>query len=182
MIQNVGIHVGGATFNALEAANWRLITPMVTQAWQANFYYYAGEQAFNNGVLYRRTTSGMSTATFDATEAADWAEVGTYSNPFIKIITDADSPYTVTNIDSQIFIDSSAGAVVYDLDQSLPEGKMFTMTYTQTANPITIQATGGTVMSPTTFTQVASFTTPGSVGQSGSTQFYRRGTEFFFNG
>jgi len=234
VIQNVGIHVGGATFDAAEAANWRLITPMVTQSWQANFYYYAGEQAFNNGVLLRRSIGGMSGATFDSTEALDWAVVafpnpdssfvgsafyfagqgivvngvgyhrlndgvsgatfdtteaafwrvsGTYSTPFVKTVTDADSPYTVASTDGPIFVDSSGGVVTINFDVALPEGKQFPFYYIQTANAITVAGTGGTtVTSPITYTQTASFTAPGSVGQYGSTIWMRNGNEFVFFG
>lgn len=171
------------SFTNAEAAFWELLSQNDVSNWVANTYYYAGETVYNNGVQYRRQTAGISTAQFDATEALNWDEVGTVGTPFVKTITDADSPYTVVNLDNSIFIDSSAGAVDYVLDISLPEGKFFNITYIQTANAITVAASGGaTVMDPTTYLQVASFVLPGAIGQNGSTAFYRVGNEFYFQG
>jgi hypothetical protein len=117
-----------------------------------------------DGVFYYRSIAGVAGATFDATEALNWTQSGTYANALVKTVTDTDSPYTITNVDENIFIDSSAGDVDYVLDVGLPEGKIFTVSYTQTANTITFVGSGGaTIMSPTTYQQVASFVAPGTV-------------------
>jgi len=174
VIQNVGIHVGGASFDAAEAANWRLITPMMMAAWQATAYYYAGELVTENGLTYQRLTSGEAGATFDATEAEDWLLIGEFSTPFQVAAQTKTANYTLTFTDEKIAVDASAGNVTITFPAGMPIGKEFRISgQIDATNTITFAATGGTtIINPSTFTPTASYTMPGSAGQYFSATYY----------
>ena len=74
-----------ATFTSAEAATWGLISNEGIAAWVASTYYYATEQVIApSGATIQKIASGVSTATFDATEAALWnlIENGTNASAF----------------------------------------------------------------------------------------------------
>jgi hypothetical protein len=159
-----------ATYDGLETLNWEMVYSSVT-AWQPSTFYYTDEEFTNNGVIYKRTNSGVSQATFDSTEEGFCVRVGTVeNNP--KTITAA--TYTVLANDGIIVIDSTANAVDVTFPSTLQDGKMYVIQYVQTANTITVTAGAGTtIVSPTTYLPVASYTAPGSVGQYGTTQIFK---------
>lgn len=59
--------------SAFDYSDW---TPVMTEtvfvAWAAGSYYSLGEVVQHNGTMLRRTTAGVSEATFDATEQGNW--------------------------------------------------------------------------------------------------------------
>jgi len=172
--------LSNATFDTAEGTRWQFLAQQATPVWLATTYYYGGQLAISSSILYRRNTSGVSGASFDVTEQGQWKNIGDVNTAGIKTATGA---YTVLEDDGNLFIDSSAGAVTFNLPITLPEGKLITVTYTQTANSITFAGTGGAqVISPTTYLPVASFVAPGAIGQVGSTQWYRIASVFYFNG
>lgn len=71
----------GATFDAAEEALWNVMgTTGSIATWATANYYEIGEVVTNNGTIYRTTTPHTAGATFDLTEATNFAVIGNYTN------------------------------------------------------------------------------------------------------
>jgi hypothetical protein len=85
--------------------------------------------------------------------------------------------------DGVLNIDSTANPVVVLFPSTLADGRQYTVRYIQTANPITFTAGAGTtIVNPASYTPGASFVAGGSVGQYGTTAFFKVGTVWNFLG
>ncbi len=71
----------GATFNAAEEAMWNVMgTTGSIAPWITLSYYEVGEVVFNNGTIYRTTTTHTAGAVFDATEAGNFTVIANYTD------------------------------------------------------------------------------------------------------
>jgi hypothetical protein len=101
--------------------------------------------------------------------------------PSLKPVTSA--TYTLLSDDDIISLDSTSNAINVTFPITLPDGKFYTIQYVQTSNQITFTAGAGTtIVDPSSYTPVASFVLPGSVGQYGTTNFFKVGTVWNFVG
>lgn len=167
MYQKFSIGASAASWE-LDGGNWTLLSA-VNQTWTPLEYYHIGSIVNNNGITYVKTlTAGPAAATFTPIEAAKWKVIGTYSTDATIATQVKNASWTVTEVDE--FTNNNAGSImVVTLPSTLPDGKVFTFIGTISgapANTITFTAGAGTtIISPTTYLPVASFTMPGTAGQ-----------------
>jgi len=68
-------HVSGATFDAAEAANWKLISQGIVPVFAAATVYVTGAAITDNEIIYKRNATGVSGASFDVAEQANWTAI-----------------------------------------------------------------------------------------------------------
>lgn len=162
--------VSGTSFDNTEAANWTISIPSPTPtAWTANTYQFAGEQFTANNGTFRRTTSGISGATFDATEIAGFTLVSG------KPVTDVATTYTVVETDAILALDSSGGSFTVTIPASRTNNELH-LHIVRDANDVTIQCSGAeTIIDPLTYSPDTSIVVPGVVGLHTFIDLYRVG-------
>ena len=120
-----------------------------------------------------RVTGGVSGATFNAAEKANWRLIS--GSPFTSI---ANAPYTVIETDGMIDLPAGATFAI-----TIPAGRVNPIikfsTASLSATPPTINTAGGeTIVNPTTFSSVTSFVMPGTTSLASSIQFQKVGTNW----
>ena len=80
-----------------EAAKWKLISQSTIGTWANATVYFAGELISVSNVIYKRNSTGTTSATpatFDATEMTNWTQISASSNPRFHLTNTVVSPAT----------------------------------------------------------------------------------------
>ena len=143
-------------------------------------YYFERQTVTENGLRYQRITAGtsgtVSNMAADPSESSNWYVTSQLDLPVGSTGQTKTASYTVSATDGVVRVVPTVATTV-TLPATLPNNKVFTFTgIVDTTKPVTFLASGGaTIVSPVTYTAVASFVMPGVTGQHYSLQLMKTG-------
>lgn len=126
-----------ATLDAAELANWTYVSQGAIGSFTVSEAIVEKTKILVSSLLYERTASGTTTASFDDTEKASWRIL---NPPRVEIRT-ITADYTAQEWDEVILVDTTAGNVTVTIPVTLSTGKKVVVHKTVSANSMIVAST-----------------------------------------
>jgi hypothetical protein len=180
LVRRINAGISGSSFDATESSEYTLVRPLDREAFQANTLYYPDEEIVEDFIIYSSFNQRDSGASFDAAEQQEWNYVSTEAYPAGATSQTRTTTFNASVADRIVTVVPAAPMTI-TFDSVIPEDAEISYAGTIDAtNTVTLVAGAGTtIVHPTTFFPVASYTVPGVAGQYYYITLRRLGTVWY---